>query len=409
MRWSLAILCLFALISGVARGEDLPERLVPAELARASAAREEVGGPYPGWILTPELVRPATDGKYNQPYNAGCFVYIPERSGGSVVGYARRFVVYAPDKDSLPTAKRVARLLLLLYGLNRERMKFDHFRNAPTVEVWLTRNAGAGLDTNVAGEQFKNQIYIYNLYAERRPVEWMREVAHEYGHYALPYISGFTAPEDWGNGVLGERLFVKWIADGLHDGRLKPESVPFASPEEIESYVSKQVTPLIRRFARDGVEARTLAKRDAGGMDTFTGFALYIDAVYGSEPLRMAFAYMSSSQGNTFITSSDFLRGAEASLRSASEITVTPPLAEKDARSATFFFYMPRGDFTVSLEGAARGWQFAPETKGITPQGKTGVICSVAAWRKITLSLTNSPMGVGPGKLTLRRRGAEVP
>lgn len=402
------LLCL-AGWSGAVQAGNLPERLVPSELARIKAAREEVGGPFPGLTLSMELETPVTDGKYNQTYHASSFGYIAERAGENITGYARRFAVYAPDKDALPTAKRVSKLLLLLYGMNRERMRFDHFRNAPTVEVWLTRSAGTGLDASVAGEQFKNQIYLYNLMMERRPVEWVREIAHEYGHYAMPYVSGFTEPEEWGNGVLGERLFVKWLSDGLRAGRLKPEEVPFASPDEIETFVAKQVSPLIRRFAREGVDPKRFAKRDATGMDTFTGFVLTLDALYGSSAVRSAFAYTSSSQGNSFITSPDVLRGAEAALKGASEITLMPPLLDREDRNTPFFVYLPRGEFTVDMEGAVKAWRFSADAKGVTALSKSSLVVSAPGWRKLTLTFGEIPENSAPGRLVLRRRGTEVP
>ena len=41
--------------------------------------------------------------------------------------------------------------------------------------------------------------------------EACRELAHEYGHAVLPAIGGFKSPEDWANGYLGERLFLRWL------------------------------------------------------------------------------------------------------------------------------------------------------------------------------------------------------
>src|SRR5262249_16567688 len=149
---------------------------------------ERLGGAFPGLLLTPRGEQSIQDGKYNQPYHAVCYGYIAEQmSGGSrVIGYTRRFSVYAPDADALPLAKRVARELLLLFGENRERLHYEPPHDVPTMDVWLTAQVGPGLLADVGGEQFKNQIYLYSITSDRKPLEWAREVAHEYGHYALP-------------------------------------------------------------------------------------------------------------------------------------------------------------------------------------------------------------------------------
>ncbi|MCS6775880.1 MAG: hypothetical protein NZ557_05005, partial [Chthonomonadaceae bacterium] len=336
--------CFLALCAGARVGaQQLPERMVPAEVERASAPHEIVEGTFAGVLFSLRVDPPAVDGKYRQPYRAACLVYPAQSAGGVVTAYARRFAVYVPDADALPVARRVARMLLLLYGLSRERMRFDHARDAPTVQVWLTRGPGQGLDPGIAGEQFRNQIYLYDLYAERRGVEWIRQIAHEYGHYALPGVSGFAEPEEWGNGMLGERLYVKWLVEALQEGHVKADAVPFATPEEVRAYAGGQVVPLIERIARDGVHVRQLTRRDAEGMRAFAGLALYVDAVYGSEMLRMGFAYASSGRNDAFLTAVDFLRGVEAALGAANDLILRPPLQETTGRRQIFYVYLPRG------------------------------------------------------------------
>ena len=61
-------------------------------------------------------------------------------------------------------------------------------------------------------EQYEDNVYFYDIARERTPVEWMREVAHEYGHWALPQMGRFTKPEAYASGVLGEMLFCQFLA-----------------------------------------------------------------------------------------------------------------------------------------------------------------------------------------------------
>jgi hypothetical protein len=383
------------------------ERLVPSEVERLDAATETIDGAFPGLLVVPRGDQLDKDDKYSQPYHAVCCGYIAERASGSnkVIGYARRFYVHAPDADALPLAKRVARELLLLLAENRERLRYDPPRDNPTVDVWLTRQNGQGLSADVGGEQFKNKIYIYGITSDRRPIEWMREVAHEYGHYALPGVSGFHAPEEWANGVLGERLFLKWLADDLRAGRLRPEDLPFVTPEQLNDYIARQVTPLIRRIAHDGVDAHLVARRDAAGMDYYTGFALYLDAVYSSNGLLDALSFTTPRTGGVFIEAPDFLRGAYGSLRDATEFTLTPPFPMKAGASEGFLVYLPRGDFLITTDGPVRSWQFSTDTKGIHPVGKTGLIVNIPGWSKLTITTSQA---AGAPRLMLRRRSAQV-
>jgi hypothetical protein len=392
-----------------ARAQSLPDLLTPAELARLAADKETLDAPFPGVLVTPPGSRDNHDEKYKQPYHAVCYVYAAERATGSraITDYARRFVVFAPDADALPTAKRVARLLLLLWGENHaHRRGYDH-PGGETVFVWLSRQVGAGLSPDVGGEQFKDHIYLYNIYAERRPIEWAREVAHEYGHYALvPGISGFREPEDDANGVLGERLFLKWLQEDLRTGRLKAENLPFVTPEQLEEYLVRQVTPLIRRFAREGADARQMAKTDAGGMDYYTGFTLYLDSVYGSKAVLDAFAYTRPRQEGVFVRATDFLRGALESLAGATEFTLTPPFRNKESRSESLQVYLPRGEYTVTLEGPVRAWEIAADPKGVHLFEKNHVLITAAGWRKLTVTLAGA--SDVPVNLAFHRRGTEI-
>jgi len=405
-----ALLCLFValvMMPGTLRAATLPPQLVPIQLEHLDADKELIGGPFPGALIVPHGQQADTDTNTGQPFHAACYVYIAEHvtGSGSVTGYARRFIVHAPDAEALPLAKRIGRLLLLLFGENRERLRFDHPLSAATVNVWLTRQVAPGRAADVGGEQTRSDIYLYSIYAERKPIEWAREVAHEYGHFALPGVSGYTAPEEWANGVLGERLFLKWLQDDLRAGRLRPEDVPFVTPDQLDEYITRQVTPPLRRIAHDGVDARQMGRHDAAGMDYYTGFVLYLDSVYSSKALLDALAYTMPSNGGVFTQAPDFLRGACQSLQDATEFTVTLPLRTKDQRTDALFIYLPRGEYTVTTAGPVRAWRFDYTQKGLLAL-KNGVLATHADWRKLTVVLSQSTDA--PIRLTFHKRGAEV-
>ena len=404
--WSL-LSCL--LVAGqAALSQTLSPALTPAEAERLSAEKEAIGGAYPGLLVSVRDLQSRLDGKYSQPYRAACVVYTGERVGGSerIKAYGRRFVVAAPDAEALPLAKRVARLLLLLHGQNRERLKTDHAANERTLEVWLTRQVGDGLSPDTGGEQFKNQIYLYDYAAARKPVEWAREVAHEYGHYALPGVSGFKEPEDWANGVLGERLFLKWLRDDLNAGRLRAEDIPFVTPQDLEEFHQRQIVPLIRRIAREGADERFMKRTDAGGMNYYTGFVLYLDSVYGSRGLKDALSYTEPARAGSLIQAADFLRGATAAFASMTEFSLAFPMLTKESRSEAMMVYLPRGEFSVTSTGSVRGWQLSPDAKGVTFQKPDSVRLGTSGWRRLTITLSQS--SDTPISLLFRRRGVDI-
>ena len=388
--------------------DGLPAQLLPSAVDKQDADKEVVAAPTPGLLLVSRGVQQVTDEKYKQRYHLACTVYVGELSASSSTGqpvnYIRRFVVHAPEADSLALVKRTSRLLLLLYGLNANRLHSDHPFHQ-TVDVWLSGQPLSISLPDAGGEQFKNQIYIFNIFADRRPVEWVREIAHEYGHYILPGVSGFKAPEEWANGVLGERLFLHWTREGIDTGAIKAEDVPFAKPDEISEYVARQDMPLLQRIARDGIMESLLAKRDANAMDSYTGLALYSDSVNGTSALRNALSYTAPKTQGSFVQAPDFLRGIQDSLQGASDITYTCPFPSRDGK-ADFWIYLPRGDFAVSLSGSAKSWVFASDARAIHPIGSNGIIVNVAAWRKLTLRFPAN--GDAPARLLLHRKGAEV-
>lgn len=388
-------LCLLLLLSALrsrADGTLPPTELVTGQLQGLSADRETLEGAFPGLLLTVRAHDPLFDPRYHQPYRATCCAYIAHApSGGdSVTGYSRRFVVHVPDAEALPTAKRVARLLLLLQGEVQSHLRVDHPGRYQTVSVWLTRRVERGLSPDTAGEQFKDQIYIYNLFADRRAVEWGREVAHEYGHFALvPGAVGFTAPEDDSNGVLGERLFLKWLRTDVHAGRLRTEELPFLTPDLLDTYVALQVTPLVRRVAREGPDGRQLAKRDVEGMDYYIGLLLYLDTLYGSRQLQDVRACTTPRQSGDFVHASDFLRGAVQSLTETPDTTLHLAGLSADNKTAVITVYLPRGEYILRAGAGIAAWQSTDPA--LHAGSRTALSVAQAGWHRLTLTLTAPP------------------
>lgn len=193
-----------------------------------------------------------------------------------------RFRVYCQSRRRLPAAVSVNRALLRLWSLVDSRLGLDHARPyGRLVEVFLTEGGDAGGEQGIffgpgpdGQPRSHNTIYIYHLSSFDGPVEKAREVAHEYGHAVLPAIGGFEAPEEWGNGSLGERLFLMWLAEELASGALKPEDAMGAEADAVAAWVRDRVLPLSDRVWLNGPDLKLLKSKGPEAMDEYLGVML---------------------------------------------------------------------------------------------------------------------------------------
>jgi hypothetical protein len=400
----VALAALLGSCRSAAADETPPDKVTLSQVGLFNSESEVVNGIFPGLLLIPNARPNYRDEKYHQPYHLACHVYVavPSPEDGSELVYRRRFLICAAGPDALDFTRNVARFLLLLYGERRDRIRDDHPLNLPTVNVWLTERVESGLSPDTGGEEFQNQIYLYNIHRERPAIEWAREIAHEYGHYALPGISGFKEPEEWANGVLGERLFLKWIRDDIRGGRVKPEDVAFVTNELLDDFYAHAIWPLIRRIMREGIDPRMIAgtKRDA--MDYYTGLALYVDTLYGTRGLVEAIQDTHSASPLTFPRASDFLTGVLRSLRGQKDFTLTLPNFGGGKNEHSIRFYLPAGSWSVEREGGTISWTVAPDpAAGLTSTARL-VVSRKGGWRR--LAYYRAPDAAVAARLTFRKR-----
>ena len=388
-----------------AYGQTPSQELTRSQVRLFNANSEVIEGAFPGMLLVPKSTPTYRDEKYQRRYRLACHVYAasPSRTGDSEPVYRRRFLVCAPDQDALPFTKQVARLLLLLYGERHDRIRDDHPENLPTVNVWLTDRVEPGLSPDTGGEQFQNQIYLYNIHRERSEIEWAREIAHEYGHYALPGIAGFKAPEEWANGVLGERLFLKWIRDDVKGGRLKSEDLPFVNSGLLDEFYAHSVWPLIRRIMANGTDGQLITNMSEKGMDYYTGLAMYIDTLYGTPTLVNAMVDTQSASSLTFPRASDFLTGVLTALRGENEITLNLPALGEVEMENTIRFFLPAGGWNVTMEGGVLSWRVPADPKLGVSSTSRQITTRRPGW--VTLTYLRSRDRALAARLTFRKRG----
>lgn len=199
--------------------------------------------------------------------------------GWGAIGEAKaelRFRVYAQGQKSVDLARSATRMLLRLWEMARARIRFDHpLAYRSLVEVFLCDGGRPGGEQGIfhyADGRTTNGIYIYHLESFGDPVERAREIAHEYGHAILPSVSGFERPEEFGNGFLGEKLFLSWLADAMSRGHLVAED---AMGADLTSWVKANAHPLSDAVWLNGPDNAALSGKGRNAIDAYLGLHLY--------------------------------------------------------------------------------------------------------------------------------------
>ncbi len=184
-------------------------------------------------------------------------------------------------------ARNTAELLLRLSGLVRAYTGYGpRFASNGVMNVWLAEKGQAG------GEALDDNIYLQEVGTPRSDAEWVRELAHEYGHSTLPVVGGYTRPEWGANGRLGERLFLRWLLENPS----QPENHPWLRALNAGELKETRVDAPIKLFANLGPDAPKMRDTDSTAMDAFVGMALYLEQTQGSDALRYMLSGLKSPQ-----------------------------------------------------------------------------------------------------------------
>ncbi len=177
-------------------------------------------------------------------------------------------------------AQQCALLLLRCSSLLRAYTTLTpRFTPDGAINVWLAEKGVAG------GEAYNDSIYLHEIGTPRTTTEWIRELTHEYGHQTLPPTGGYVKPEWASNGILGERLFMRWLLLNRNPQKDPHLWVNSMVPQEI---TENRIDNLIRLFAAAGPESPVLSGTDRPAMEGFVGMALYLDITRGSDYLAMS-------------------------------------------------------------------------------------------------------------------------
>jgi len=178
--------------------------------------------------------------------------------------------VHWGEDEATEVAREALRATLAFHCVVRDYLGFDPTRPwGKPVDVWLLEEGQPG------ARAVGRSMYLYGMKRPREAAEWVREVAHEYGHIALPGIGGFTEMDDpWADGELGELLFPKWLAaSGV------PEWMPW-SVEGWEREARARREELMKGAAGAPDQSR-LERRNEAARDYLLGLALLVEKEAG--------------------------------------------------------------------------------------------------------------------------------
>ncbi len=257
---------------------ELPERAGAAVLAQVRPAHEPLTPPK-------RSIRPISGPSGSD------FPWLTEALGRTDPSdpFVPRFHIYSQErKETGDVASASGRMLLRLWQMVKRRWRFDnpYAYHEGSVDVYLCLGGKPGGE-QFFGEDFPphgrptsvNTICIYDLPSFTNPLEMAREVAHEYGHAVLPSVGGFVQPEDWANGYLGEKLFLRWVRDAMAAHTLEPADAMQVDFASLDGWVKARVDPLVTQAATNPPNFVLLKKTGLEAMNYYHGLVLYADTI----------------------------------------------------------------------------------------------------------------------------------
>lgn len=394
--WSL-LCAAFALPAwgGVPPPFATESRLLTQDLGDG-AATETLPGGFQVVLPAPTNDAQTTDPFYNQRATRAVYVYVfrrePKRQG-----WFRVATVHHNENDR-SRAEQTARLTARLLRLHRERFGQEAVfpRAAAASDVWLCSGAPPAANstksTLIGGETRASNVFVWNTQSERSDLEWVRTVAHEWGHLTLPGARGFSSPENDAAGFLGERLFLRWMES--EQSRLTPAPQDGTTATELARYTERQTTPLAERF-RDGGPLHSLfSENGADAMDYYIGAACAFEDAFGSRLLGQALFSIDGDKPR------DLLSAMSAAVSAIGSVAIKLPA----------WVPLPKTGFLLSgdAKGAVALADRPPLSVG--PQSKTPLPVRVAGWKWVratdgtvrVLTLNRAPTPPPPTRATSR-------
>jgi hypothetical protein len=256
-----------------------------------------------GTLVVPKAYLPvrAEEPQSGLPFTKATYLYLPHPDDGRLTLFA---VVHYTVPDDARLASRMAGLLSLAHRTLVQETGRPPEGGESRFDVWIVRKGDAG------GEQWGRNLYFYEPDAPRSSIEWIREIVHEYSHLALPAVGGYTAPEYWANGYLGECLIIRWIERMPHGPSLVQQV--WGDFSGAENFDRQLIDPDLSLYRQIGRSDKWLARTDALGMKYFIGQVLTADDKYGASTLGLAFTLLPHARAARAADMSDAIGLARA-------------------------------------------------------------------------------------------------
>lgn len=278
-----------------------------------------------------------------------------------------RFRVYSQVKKrdydyTVLIARQGIRMWDVLY--NKYRVRHAEAHNQGIIDFYVCFGGEAGGEF-LRGEELVNNrtvtvstAYIYDVRSFTKPVEMAREVAHEYGHGVLPAVGGYTSPEHWANGYLGEKFFMRILRDQMAKKLIGPDDAMGATLPQLEAWVKQNVDTAVIKAASEAPSVAQLSDKGKPGMDAYVGLVMYADTIFPASVLRRSLQMMGSQNAADYPDS--LLRATQE----MPKITLSIPAYLKDKP-----IWIPVGTGKVAqaqvLKKSGDWWQVLPQAGGV--------------------------------------------
>ncbi|MBV9852583.1 MAG: hypothetical protein JO250_23200 [Armatimonadetes bacterium] len=227
------------------------------------------------------LPTPATESQHGWAFSHVTYIYVPADAENTNRLLCRVHYTQAGDAD---LAARFGGLLALAHRTLTQQTGREALNGDTPFDVWLCRKGQTG------GEQWRSNIYFYDLDTPRSSIEWIREITHEYGHLALPPIGGYSAPEYWANGYYGERLITRWIARAQGGPALVAQV--WGDFSGWPNFQRLLIAPALALYKKAGPSPTMATRTDDTGMRYLIGQILTCDDKYGARRLGEVFSHL---------------------------------------------------------------------------------------------------------------------
>jgi hypothetical protein len=217
------------------------------------------------------------------------------------------------------------------------------------------------------------EVMFYRMGEARSEGEWLRQLAHEYGHVVLPPFDGFEPPlEPFGNGKLGETLALLWAAQ-LPIAQMLPPNLSSSDEDgarltaQLDGYVTREIAPALQLWNTSGPQSPLRHSGASDGLRYLRGLAVYVERVYGAHVLgaalqKVAVKSAAPSLAAPPLTAQSLLDAIAQVLRAKTETPLPVWLPGAFAGEQASSALTKRAPATLAANTRAAAWLYVPAT-----------------------------------------------